>query len=136
MMPTFPDIPDHIMPLYQRHYAYDTRPTTGEVVEALGFEIRTYSRVFIIVDGLDECLEGYRQDFAKVLGSLASTVNLMVTSRPLPMIQGLFLHAECLNISANNGDIRKYITTRISREHRLSLVIGTDHAFKESDQGS
>lgn len=38
----------------------------------------------------------------------------MVTSRPIALIQQLFQHARCLDISANNDDVRKYIRARLS----------------------
>jgi hypothetical protein len=127
-----PAISNHVRSLYECHFVHSTRPTPKEVTQALRAEIGTYSKVFIVVDALDECLEGNQRDLVTELGSLGSTVNLMVASRPLPLIQELFQHAKCLNISANNDDVRTYIRDRIPREHRLSRIIGTNRALEES----
>lgn len=127
-----PIISDHIKSLHQRHFIPNTRPTPKEVTQALRSEIEMYSKVFVVVDALDECLEGNQRDLVTELGSLGSAVNLMVTSRLLPLIQQLFKHAKCLNISANNDDVRKYIIDRIPHEHRLSRIVETDRALKEN----
>jgi hypothetical protein len=127
-----PSISDHVKSLYKHHFVHNTRPTPKEVIQALRSEIGPYSKVFIVVDALDECLEGNQRDLITELGSLGSNVNLLVTSRPLPLIQLLFQQAKCLNIYANDDDVRKYIQGRIPREHRLSRIVGTDRALKES----
>ena len=127
-----PAISDHVKSLYSHHFVRNTRPTPKEVIQALRSEIGTYSKVFIVVDALDECLEGNQRDLITELGSLSSNVNLLVTSRPLPLIQQLFQQARCLNIYANDDDVRKYIKGRIPREHRLSRIVGTDRTLKES----
>ncbi len=91
-----PTISNHVKSLYECHFVNNTRPTAEEVVQALRAEIATYSKVFIVVDALDECLEGSQRDLVMQLGSLGSTINFMVTSRPLLLIQQLFQHAKCL----------------------------------------
>jgi hypothetical protein len=122
-----PAVSDHVKSLYERHFVDSTRVTPEEVKTVLGLEIGMYSKVFIIVDGLDECLEGRQKALVTELKSLPSTVNLMVTSRPLQWIGCLFQHAKHLNISASDNDVRKYIEGRIQIEDRLSrIVVGND----------
>jgi hypothetical protein len=127
-----PAISEHVKSLYKHHFVHNTRPTPKEVIQVLRSEIGTYSKVFIVIDALDECLEGNQRDLVTDLGSLGSNVNLLVTSRPLPLIQLLFQQAKYLDIYANDDDVRKYIKGRIPREHRLSRIVGTNEALKES----
>jgi hypothetical protein len=81
------------------------------------------SDIFIVVDALDECIERDQEYLITELQSLASTVHVMVTSRPLPSIEQLFHGATRLEIHATKDDVRKYIDGQISREHRLALLV-------------
>jgi hypothetical protein len=86
------DISDNMRSFYHHHQCEDNRPTLDEITGALNSEIQTYSKVFLIVDALDECREddGTREKLLKVLRSLDGNVNLMVTSRDLPPIARSF----------------------------------------------
>src|SRR3984957_19838431 len=81
-------ISDHVKSFYERHQRRKTRPTRDQLTEVLISEIRTYSKVFIIIDALDECREddATRAMLLRTLRSLPEQVNLMVTSRNLPSI--------------------------------------------------
>jgi hypothetical protein len=127
-----PATSDSAKSLYQRHTPQNTRPTIAELIKTLQSEIRTYSKVFIIVDALDECLEGNGGHLIRVLQSLTDAVNLMVTARPLPLIEQQFLNAIRLDIRANDNDVRQYVEDRIPREPRLVQLIGTDQALQDS----
>jgi len=65
-------------------------PKLVDLTMALQPEIGTYSKVFLIVDVLDECLEGVQGDLITKLGSLGNTTYLMVTSHPLDLIKQRF----------------------------------------------
>ena len=119
--------------LYNHHNKQNTRPELGELVKALRSEIKSYSKVFIVVDALDECPEdnGVRQHILTELRSLAATVNLMFTSRHLTAIEREFQGAERLDVQATDNDIRQYIKGRISREHRLARHIRADHTLED-----
>ena len=81
-------------------------------IGALRSEIRTYSKVFIVIDALDECFEDSQGRLIGELDSLASTIYLMVTSRPLGLIKQLFQGVCNLDINAQVGDIQKYIESQ------------------------
>ena len=74
------------------------------------------SKVFIIVDALDECREddATRALLLQVLRSLPLQVNLMVTSRNLPSIGRDFEGAKRLHIRAKDDDMKVYIEGRIA----------------------
>src|SRR3984957_17434620 len=109
-------ISDHVKSFYEDHQRREARPTLDQLTEVLISEIRTYSKVFIIVDALDECREddGTRARLLKVLRSLPQQVNLMVTSRNLLSIGRDFVGAKRLHIRAKDDDMRAYIEGRIA----------------------
>jgi hypothetical protein len=108
------------------------RPKLAELANALQSEIGTFTKVFFVVDALDECLETVQGDLIAKLGSLASTVYLMVTSRPLDLIQQRFPGASHLDVNADNGDVRKYIEGRILRERLLARLVETDRSLQDT----
>ena len=96
-------------------------------------EIGIYSRVFIVVDALDECLDSAREHFIKEFQSLARNVNLMVTTHPLPSIEDHFQGVSHLQIQAHSDDMRKYIIEdRIPCKGRLARLVNNDRALQES----
>jgi hypothetical protein len=121
----------NVISFYDRHRDRDARPTLEDLVKTLESEIRMYSKVFIVVDALDEyaeneCTEGSgtRADLLRVLQYLGETVNLMVTSRDLPSIARLLQRTKHLYICAVDQDVRKYVEARIAsvpRRHLMSL---------------
>lgn len=52
-----PVISDRIKSLYEHHFVRNTQPTHEEFIKALQSEIGIYTKVFIVVDTLDEFLE-------------------------------------------------------------------------------
>lgn len=109
-------ISNDVKTFYERHRRQSTRPTPDQITNALKSEILTYSRVFVVVDALDECREddGTRARLLKVLRSLGGIVNLLITSRNLPSIARDFRGTKCLYIRAKDDDIRKYVEGRVS----------------------
>jgi hypothetical protein len=119
--------------LYQRHADHGTSPRLPEMLELLQSEVSRYSRVFVVVDALDECLGDNHTGITLVreLEALRPTVNLMVTARSLKIIQRDFETAATLEIIASADDIRNYVANRISEEPRLSLRVSEDAALRE-----
>jgi transposase len=109
-------ISDDVKSFWEHHQRQNARPTLDQVADALKSEIKTYSKVFIVVDALDECREddATRAKLLKVLRSLGGNVNLMVTSRDLPSIARDFEETKSLYIHAKDQDIRIYLEGRIA----------------------
>ena len=107
---------DNVKSLYTVHKNQGTRPTLDDFITAFGLETRSCSKVFIVVDALDECREedGTRARLLKALRSLAGNVNLMVTSRDLPSIARDFEGKKRLTIRARDEDVTMYIRGRIT----------------------
>lgn len=79
----------------------------------------TLERSVVIIDALDECTEidsnGYSREWMVEM-LLGLDIQLLVTSRDLPLIQGLFNDAQSfakISITPNLEDIESYIKWRI-----------------------
>jgi|ERR1700722_4661736 len=109
-------ISDGVKSFYDLHRRRATRPTLDQLTGVLISEIQTYSKVFIVVDALDECQEddATRAMLLEVLRSLPGQVNLLVTSRDLPSIARDFEGTKRLHIRAKDNDVRAYIEGRIA----------------------
>ena len=99
------------------------RPRLTDLIDALRSEIKAYSKVFFVLDALDECLEDYQGRLIDKLESISSTVYLMVTSRPLDLIKQRFQGACHLDISAMDGDVQEYIGSRIRRGQTKNEIL-------------
>jgi hypothetical protein len=108
-------ISDNVKSFYRSHQNRGTYPTLNDFIKALAAEVKTYAKVFIVVDALDECTEsnGSRIKLLKALRSLAGPVNLMVTSRDLPSIEQHLPEAQHLHIRATDDDVAKYVQSQL-----------------------
>jgi hypothetical protein len=108
-----PSLPAIIKELYDRHKTKQTRPSLNEITRSLQAVTALYSRVFIIVDALDECQvsNGCRQRFLLEMFSLQANhgVNLFTTSRFIPEITTKFPGNISLEIRASKEDIGRYL---------------------------
>ena len=109
-----PAISESAWSLYCEHYPQATRPNLGELREKLRKEVEGYSKIFVIIDALDELVEQHRHRIIKEVQSMAKTVKLMVTSRSLPSIEQIFLGKQCTkDVRASEQDVEKYVKDRI-----------------------
>jgi hypothetical protein len=76
-----------------------------------------YSRVFIVVDALDECQVGCRSRFLSEIFNLQVKcgANIFATSRFIPEITEKFNGSTPMEIRANDEDIRKYLEGHMSQ---------------------
>ncbi|KIM27834.1 hypothetical protein M408DRAFT_159774, partial [Serendipita vermifera MAFF 305830] len=116
---------ENIKALYRKHVERKTCPTIVEVAELLSAETKRFSKVFVIVDALDECPEEnhYRKLFFGRLQALKSTVHLMITSRP--EISAIADSVQ-LEIVASREDLDRYIEGRILQSSRLNDLLRGD----------
>jgi hypothetical protein len=122
-------VSEHIRSLYREHPRGDS-PPLDDVRTVLASEIGTYSKVFIVVDALDECPgDGTRESLLKELQGLAPSVRLLVTSRDLPSIAQHLYDAERLDIPANNQDVQEYVRGRIAQASRRPVKELQEHVI-------
>ena len=114
-----PSILDSVKTLYDRHKDRRTRPSLDEILGILQTVAAASSRVFIVVDALDECQvsNGCRQRFLSGLFNLQAKcgVNLFTTSRLLSSIEKEFEGTSKLEIRASEDDVRRYLDGHLFR---------------------
>jgi Cdc6-like AAA superfamily ATPase len=106
-------LPGSVKDLYDHHKATRTRPSVDEILRILQSVVTTYSRIFIIVDALDECQasNGCRTRFLSELFALRARhgANILATSRLIPDIVDQFKSSVRLEIRADRADVERYL---------------------------
>lgn len=127
-----PVISDDIVSLYRHHKQMQTCPTLDELSKLLQLEIRRLSKVFILIDALDECSESNstRDSFVAEIRNLQPITHLLVTSRHISTIEREFEKAARVEIHATDEDIRKYVESRIKGDRQLIRQIQKDPALQ------
>ncbi|KAF8218034.1 ankyrin repeat-containing domain protein [Mycena galopus ATCC 62051] len=115
-------MPPAVHELYKTHHERKTRPSLDEVLKILLSAIAQYSKVYLIVDALDEYPEAARFELLEHLSAImmVPTVNLMLTSRPHITLDPFFADRCTLDIKATENDICQYIDIHIRKSGRLS----------------
>ncbi|UKZ53658.1 hypothetical protein TrVGV298_007455 [Trichoderma virens] len=118
-------LPNCVRDMYSEHNYKRTRPSLSKIQKVLHSVVEMFSRVFIVVDALDECQNsnGCRQNLFTELFNLQEKceVNLFVTSRFIPDIVDRFTTASIsLEIRASTDDIQTYLKNHISQLPILS----------------
>lgn len=102
---------------YIRHKMKESRPSVNEIVALLHSVVGVYSRVFILVDALDECqaLGGRRMRLLSELFALQEShgVNIFATSRFDSDIISKFESGMRLEITAKRTDVAQYLNSHI-----------------------
>ncbi|SPJ79524.1 uncharacterized protein FTOL_07915 [Fusarium torulosum] len=107
-------LPESVRSLYNQHKAKRTRPTLNKILALLQSVMDLYSKIFIVVDALDE----YRaldecQSFLSELFNLQKNyqTNIFATSRHIPEIINSFKDNSSreIEIRANPGDVAIYL---------------------------
>ena len=127
-----PVISNDVVSLYHHHNMKQTRPTLDELSKLLQSEVRRISKVFIVIDALDECPEGNRtrESFLTEIRKLQPTIYLLVTSRHILAIEREFEQAARIDIYASGEDVKKYLKYRIESEGRLVRLVKPDPALQ------
>lgn len=114
-----PSLPDSVKALHDQHGNKRTQPSIDELSRALQSIAAMYSRVFIIVDALDECQasDGCRARFLSEIFTLQAKTgaNLFTTSRHISNIEKEFEGSTILEIRASEEDVRRYLNDHVLR---------------------
>ncbi|KAJ4253429.1 hypothetical protein NW762_010587 [Fusarium torreyae] len=130
-----PALPTRIKNLYTEHFRARTRPDLNRIVEELQLMVATLSKVFILIDGLDECQASERNHLLLQLSRLQiqHQINLLATSRPIPTImREMATHFETitsLEILANTRDITEYLEGHMKK---LPSFVRQDRNLQEN----
>ncbi|KAJ7706684.1 ankyrin repeat-containing domain protein [Mycena rosella] len=120
-----------VQQLYEKHCEPRTRPSLEKVHEVLVSTVTEYSKVYLIVDALDEYPENERNILLNNLSNLGQTVNLMLTSRPHINIHTTFESVQTLEIRATARDVQTYVDEQITKSFRLSKHIQSRPDLRE-----
>ncbi|KAI9704650.1 MAG: hypothetical protein M1820_005398 [Bogoriella megaspora] len=103
------------------------RPQLDEILQLLFSETQRYSRVYIIIDALDEINSRHADRLLQELRTFQPIVRLLITSRfGVEEDSALFESAETLRIKASKQDLQEYIDGRIEKETRLRNSVKKD----------
>ncbi|KAJ7591853.1 ankyrin repeat-containing domain protein, partial [Mycena floridula] len=121
--------------LHSIHDCYKTVPpqprTLHGFTTALEAQIQLYSRVYLVIDALDESSPETRDILISTVHRLAESgrLHVLVTSRQT--IGDEFANDSQIYIWANDGDIRRYITQRIRDGKELQKVVNGDKTLQD-----
>lgn len=119
---------DEIEKLYQTLQAEKPprTPTFKELYTVFIAMSKSFDRVFLVFDALDECdPDNQRKDLLPLFHNLAKVLSLFVASRPHPEdIQDSLHDAAQIELSANEEDIEIYIRQRINDSPRAKRLVG------------
>lgn len=120
--------------LQKKHKEMGCRPSLDTLTTVLKTEIETYSRIFIVIDALDECYpEEVQMDLLGKLQYVTGkpSAKLMVTSRLIPSIERAMRADIKLEIIATDGDIRSHVEARIIKNDMLKRLVTKAPSIEE-----
>ena len=111
-------LPDFVQSLYAKCKNERLRePTVEEISDSLLSTAADYSRIFILINGIDECQASSVQWttlLTKVFALRDSkNANVFITSRTIPKITEKFAKSTTIEIRASSQDVAKYLDGRM-----------------------
>ncbi|KAJ6438029.1 putative AC9 transposase [Purpureocillium lavendulum] len=127
-----PSVLGNVKAVYDRHELSRTRPSLEEITGLLQIVAPAYSRVFIIVDALDEC-QGSGRCRARFISELFDLqkrheINILTTSRFIPEVVDRFKSGVSLEIRASAKDVARYLEHHIQE---LPTLVQEDRQLQE-----
>ena len=121
---------ESIKDLYSRHKTKRTRPSLEEISKILHSVVANYSRVFIVVDSLDEykASNGCWTRFLSTISSLQA--NIFATSWINSDIAKMFDKAAPLEIRARDEDVEVYLDKKMKLRQSDILNDATSDMIK------
>jgi hypothetical protein len=123
-------LPDSIMELYNRHKQSKFSLPTPPFDDLLVATIRSFSKVFIVVDALDEYPSSIRAQFLGALNDLKPS-HLLITSREHIRIEQVIPSHRMIPILAHEQDINSYVDSRLETFRLASRIRANPDLRKE-----
>ncbi|KAF7350616.1 Ankyrin 2,3/unc44 [Mycena sanguinolenta] len=120
--------------LYELHHEKQTSLSAREAFRILCQAIKQFSKVYIVIDGMDEYPEKHRDSLQHHLSELAPTVSLMITSRPSLAPDHRLPKCDILDIQASEKDIRMYVDAQIKKSGHLFRLVKSSANLAEEIQ--
>ncbi|UKZ85716.1 uncharacterized protein TrAFT101_001565 [Trichoderma asperellum] len=130
------DKPSHLpdlKKLHAQHTRQNTRPSVTDIVLLLQDAVLSFSRVFIIIDALDECTDADDARFILLteLKKLQHRMCLLVMSRLIPDLEQLLEGATRLNVEASLIDIKNYLQQRLESTRSMQRHLGEEPRLRD-----
>ena len=126
-------LPESVKSLYERHKDTRSRPSLEEILKSLHSIVTDYSRVFILIDALDEyqISNMMRKTFLSEVFNLQNKTgtNIFATSRFIPEIMKEFEGSISLEIRATYEDVQRYLDAHILE---LPLCVCRNRALQDT----
>jgi hypothetical protein len=114
-----PSIAQPLLSLYSDHQVRRTRPNLGETFNILQSVLASYSKVYVVIDALDECpqRDGTRRQLLELCRNLQgqTDLRLMATSRHIPDIVQEFKDIPQLEVRASDADVKRFVVGKIGQ---------------------
>ncbi|KAI0508725.1 hypothetical protein F5B22DRAFT_381530 [Xylaria bambusicola] len=126
---SYTSLPKNLKDLYDQHKPKRTSPSFDEIARTLRSVTELYSRLFIIVDALDECQPSDRKSFLEELFNLQTRqgAKIFVTSRSIPEIVDQ-PKSSILEIRASREDVERYLEGNMDK---LLSFVRRDRSLQE-----
>ncbi|KAI5782081.1 hypothetical protein DFH27DRAFT_579715 [Peziza echinospora] len=114
-----------ILALYIAHEQRRTRPSQLEQLTTLRAIIPVFSRVYVVIDALDEVSTTEREAFIAVIKRLAELgASVLITSRHIPEIEWSFkaTSSTALEIIASTNDVKSFLRGQLQRKAKLERL--------------
>ncbi|KAJ6602411.1 ankyrin repeat domain-containing protein [Mycena vulgaris] len=125
------DVGSSAKKLYNQHEEKGTYPTVNEVSNVLRAAIMDFSRVYIIIDAVDEYPETGREILLDYLTKMGPTVNLMIMSRPHITLDFSLPNPITLKIQADEHDVQRYVDAQIQISPHLREYVQSRDGLQE-----
>jgi hypothetical protein len=116
-------LPECVKSLYNQYKIRKTRPSVHDISTALKSVTTEYSRVFILIDALDECRvkDNCQAKLQSEIFNLQTIceVNFFATSRFIPEVTERFQQGLRLEIRATEQDIQRYLQGHVDELPRF-----------------
>ncbi|TFK21235.1 hypothetical protein FA15DRAFT_645846, partial [Coprinopsis marcescibilis] len=112
-----------VKPMYDHHRLRKTRPSQKELLGVLReiFMSDLFDELYCALDGLDEALAETQVDLLDALSSLP--LNLLIISRPLPLLKERVPAATFVDIVVRKADIEQVIEEKLRRTKMLRNLL-------------
>ncbi|KAL7924052.1 hypothetical protein ACQKWADRAFT_319904 [Trichoderma austrokoningii] len=119
--------------LYAQHIKEGTRPSVADIMSLLQDIALSYSKVFIIIDALDECTDADDVRFILLteLKKLQHRMCLLVMSRPIPDLEELLEGAIRVNVEASLIDVKNYLQQRLESTRSMQRHLAEEPSLRE-----
>lgn len=123
-------LPQPMEELYNFHSNVGTRPSLEEVEAAIRSTIHHLTKVYIVIDALDECKTKARSRVLRFLRGLRDQeqLALLATSRVMPEIQDEVQPDSQLKVRAADADVKVYVESRLDE---LSGTVRKDDGLQQ-----